>query len=387
MINADAMRELLIAWCDQNSGSENLAGLDRMLALLEAEFGKFPGAALHRVDLPGTTARALRLVMRPEAPRQILCSGHFDTVYSADHPFQTCTSLDADTLRGPGVADMKGGLVVMLHALRAFEASPGKAALGWEILLTPDEEIGSPSSAALLAAAAPRFDFALVFEPARTNGDLVKSRKGTGIFTATMHGRAAHAGRDPAAGRNAILALSEFLPRAHALNSELPGIMLNVGSIRGGGAVNIVPDFAAAEINLRVTTQADVATVLARLNEIATPWQDRDGFRFELTGRFNRPPKEASPAEEQIFAAWQECGREVGAQFSWQHVGGGSDGNLLAGAGLPNLDGLGVVGDGLHSPRECVTLSSLPQRAAIAARFLARAARGDWPLPARAHRA
>src|SRR6185503_2042905 len=132
---------------------------------------------------------------------------------------------------------------VMLAALQQFERSSHAAELGYEILLTPDEETGSVASRPVLEAAAAtgRFAFALVFEPARANGDLVKSRKGTGIFTLTCHGRAAHAGRDPGAGRNAILALAEYLPRVDGLNRELPGVMLNIGSIRGGGAVNIVP--------------------------------------------------------------------------------------------------------------------------------------------------
>ena len=378
---ADELCRLLTKWATQNSGSDNLAGLAAMLELLHAEFSRLPGAKAERVPLAGTSARALRVRVRPAAPLQIFCSGHYDTVYSADHPFQKCELLAPDTLRGPGTADMKGGLVVMLAALQAFEKTPPAAHIGYEILLGPDEETGSQGTAPLLEEAARRHRCGLVFEPARANGDLVKSRKGTGIFTLTCHGRAAHAGRDPGAGRNAILALCEILPQVDALARTLPGVMVNVGSIRGGGAANIVPDFAEAVINARVTHAGDDAHFLMRLHEISAPLHARDGYRLEIGGGFNRPPKVATPGEEALFADWRQCGREFGLQLDWQHVGGGSDGNLLAAAGLPNLDGLGCVGDHLHSPEEFCHLPSLTQRAQVAARFLQRVAAGEIALP------
>jgi glutamate carboxypeptidase len=377
-MNADALRALLIRWAEINSGSDNLAGLDRMRAALAAEFGTLPGARVEHVTLADTAAQALRITVRPDAPRQILCSGHYDTVYRADDPFQKCELVDERTLRGPGVADMKGGIVVLLAALREFERSAEAHQLGYEVLLTPDEETGSVHSAPVIEAAARsgRFGFALVFEPARANGDLVKSRKGTGIFTLVCHGRAAHAGRDPAAGRNAILALAEILPRVDALSRELDGVMVNVGTIRGGGTVNIVPAYAAADVNIRITRASDAPAVLERLHAIAALVAAREGFRLQIEGQFNRGPKEVTPFEEKLFAAWQACGRELGLAFSWQHVGGGSDGNLLSAAGLANLGGLGIVGDHLHSPAECVQLPSLVERAQLAANFLCAYSRG-----------
>lgn len=378
---ANELRDLLVRWCNQNSGSASPAGLAAMLKLLQAEFGRLGPA--EAVNLEGTSAQALRIRVRPAAPLQLFFSGHYDTVYDADHPFQTCTPLSPEKLRGPGTADMKGGLVVMLAALQTFEKTPHAARLGYEILLGPDEETGSQGTAPLLEEAAPRHRFALVFEPARANGDLVKSRKGTGIFTLTCHGRAAHAGRAPEAGRNAILALCDILPRVEALTRELPGVMVNVGSIRGGDAANIVPDRAEAVVNARVTARGDDAVFLKRLHEICAPWHAREGYRLEIGGGFNRGPKVETAAETALFNEWRKGAHEFGLDFDWQHVGGGSDGNILSAAGLPNLDGLGCVGDHLHSPEEFCHLPSLTQRAQVAALFLHRVAAGEIALPAR----
>ena len=386
-MDSTALRDLLVSWAKINSGSHNFPGLDRMRAALAAEFATLPGATIEHLALANTPARALRIRLRPDAAKQILLSGHYDTVYGADDAFQTCTLLDEHTLRGPGVADMKGGLVVILAALRTFENSPHAARLGYELLLTPDEEIGSGGSGALFAAAGAsgRFALALVFEPARPNGDLVRSRKGTGNFVATCRGRAAHAASPTRAGRNAIAALAEFLVAAHRVPDELPGVMLNIGSIRGGGAAtNVVPDFAEALLDVRITRTADREPLLARLRELAVPINAREGFRLEVTGSFNRPPKECVPAEEAAFAAWQQSARELGlAPLAWVHAGGASDGNNLSAAGLPNLDGLGPIGDRLHSPDEFVHLPSLAGRAQIASRFFTKFAAGEIALPAK----
>jgi len=373
---------LLESWANINSGSSNGAGLGRMYAALVAEFATLPGATLKTVTLPATKARVLRLSVRPEAPVQILFSGHYDTVYPAEHAFQSCTLLDPETLRGPGVCDMKGGIVVMLAALRAFARTPHAQQVGYEVIITPDEETGSAHSRALLESVARsgRHTCALVFEPARANGDLVRSRKGTGVFTVTIHGRAAHAGRDPGAGRNAILALAEILPQLDAIAHDLPGVLINIGTVRGGGTVNMVPDLATAELNVRVTRTGDDQAFLQRVGAILDQLNEREGYRAELSGRFNRKPKVVTPFEERLFAEWQKGGQELGLTFSWQDVGGGSDGNLLSAAGLDTLDGLGPVGDYLHSAEEFVHLPSLTERAQLVALFLHRLAAGEINL-------
>jgi glutamate carboxypeptidase len=378
------LRDRLVRWCDQNSGSENSAGLAAMLGLLRTDFATLPGVT-EEVALAGAPARALRVRVRPQAPTQLFCSGHFDTVYGADDPFQKCVQLGPEKLRGPGVIDMKGGLVVMLAALQAFEHTPQAAAVGYEVFLNPDEETGSFGAAPVLEAAARRYRFGFVFEPARPDGGLVHSRKGTGNFTVIARGRAAHAASARRDGRNAIAALAEFLTAAGRLPDELPGVLFNIGQIRGGGpATNVVPDFAEARLDLRVTERAERDAVLARLHALAAPINAREGFQLEVAGSFNRPPMERTRAAEAVFAAWQQCGRKLGlAPFSWVHAGGGSDANLLSAAGLPCLDGLGPVGDRLHSSEEWVLLPSLVERAQLAALFLHRLAGGGIVLPPR----
>ena len=372
---------LLTAWAEINSGSGHLAGLDRMRAALREAFGKIPGVTLEELPCPGTAA-ALRVSVRPAARTRLLLSGHFDTVFEADDAFQKCRWLDAATLNGPGVTDMKGGLLTMLAALEAFEQTPHAANLGWDALLTPDEETGSHGSAHLFRAAPQRAQFGLVFEPARPNGDIVHSRKGTGGVVATCHGRAAHAAKIPNDGRSAILALAEFLLAASKIPAELPGVLVNAGNIRGGtAATNVVPHFAQAELDLRVTKVSDREPLVARLEALAAGINARDGLKLELDIRFNRGPKECHPAEEKLFPEWQRAAREVGVPPpNWVHTGGASDGNLLSAAGLPNLDGLGPIGDQLHSNREFVRVPTIAARAQIVALIMHRIARGEISL-------
>ncbi len=377
-------------WANIHSGSGHAAGLNRMADALADGFTRaFPAATLERLPaalpklLPHTVA-TLRLRLRPAAPRQVLLCGHYDTVYEADDPFQECRWLDKTRLNGPGTADMKGGLVTMLAALQAFEQTPHAAQLGWEVLITPDEETGSRGSVEFLRDAARRNQFGLVYEPARPNGNLVRSRKGTGVFTAVCHGRAAHAAKVPNDGRNAVLALAEFILEASRIPQEMPGVLLNVGNIRGGtAATNVVPHHAESEIDVRITQAADRAPLQARLESLAGAINARDGCQLVLSGGFNRPPKECLPAEEKVFAHWQQAARDLALpSFDWVHTAGGSDGNFLTAAGLPNLDGLGPLGDFLHSDREFCAADTLAPRAQLTALFLHRVAAGEIELPA-----
>ena len=381
---------LLERWANINSGSGHAAGLARMADTLRADFSRaFPSATIADIgtDAPAFNppgSRALRIRLRPAAPTQVFLCGHYDTVYEANDAFQVCRWLDATTLNGPGVADMKGGLVTILAALQAFEATPHAASVGWEVLLTPDEETGSHGTAHLFRAAARDHRFGFVFEPGRPNGNIIHSRKGTGGLVATCHGRAAHAAKVPNDGRSAILALAEFLLEAAKIPTEMPGVMVNIGNIRGGAAAtNVVPHFAESEIDIRITQTADGPPLLARFQALADRINARDGLKLTLKGGFNRPPKKCLPAEETVFPEWQRAARDLGVpEFTWVHGGGGSDGNFLTAGGLPNLDGIGPIGDNLHSDREFCRVETIAPRAQIVALFLHRVAVGEITLGA-----
>lgn len=381
---------LLERWANLNSGSDHAAGLARMAEELRAEFtAAFPAAALEilAADAPGHNppgVKALRFRLRPTAPIQVLLCGHYDTVYGANDPFQTCRWLDPQTLNGPGVTDMKGGLITLLAALQSFEQTPHAARVGWEVLLTPDEETGTHGTRALFTEAARRNHFGFVFEPARPSGDIIHSRKGTGGAVVTCHGRAAHAAKIPNDGRSAILGLAAFALAAAKIPAELPGTLVNIGNIKGGTpATNVVPDFAQAELDLRVTKMTDQAPLFARLEAVAREVEAAHEVKLDLALWLNRPPKENHPTEAALFPAFQQAATDVGIKpFTWVHGGGASDGNFLGAAGLPCFDGIGPEGDHLHSAREYCRVATIAPRAQTVALFLHRLAAGELKLPA-----
>src|SRR5437868_5185171 len=264
---ADApMLDQVTAWSAVNSGSRNLAGLADVAGLLADAFAELPGqlvladpapveamAADGRLN-PIDHGRNLHLTVRPEAPAQLLFTGHMDTVFGADHDFQKVFWREDGVLGGPGVADMKSGLAVMLAALRAVEGA-GVPQLGYEVVINSDEEVGSPGSAALIAAAARGKKAALTYEPsALPDGTLAGARPGSGNFSIQITGRAAHAGRNPEEGRNAVLAAADLALRLAAARQD--GLSVNPAKIDGGGPNNVVPDHAVLRVNMRPRTPA-----------------------------------------------------------------------------------------------------------------------------------
>jgi glutamate carboxypeptidase len=374
--HAGPMQDQLIAWCGQNTGSRNLAGLERMADMLFSACREIT-PLVDLVPVGSDGRMAVRAYCRPEAERRVLLSGHYDTVFSDVQPFQSCGLTADGRLRGPGVADMKGGIMVLLEALRAFEDTPGADSIGWEVLLTPDEEIGSVVSRPLIEDAARNADLGLVFEAARENGDIVVARKGAGVATATSRGRASHAAAAPSEGRNAILALSEFILDVRRLPDEMPDVLLNVGQVRGGGPLNVVPDFAEAGLDVRIGAAVSADAVAMRLREAARAAGGRHGCQVNVALEFRTMPLEPRARTGRLLADWQGCARDLGlAPFSGAAVGGSSDANLLFAAGLPCLDGLGPVGGAFHTDREWIEPATLVSRAQIAALFLHRFATG-----------
>jgi glutamate carboxypeptidase len=382
----DAMRDRVIRWVDINSYTFNLPGLAKIGAEVEAILGGL-GATTEWIDLPAAESidsrgnivqqplgRALRAVKRRDAKRQIFLGIHLDTVYPPDQPFQRAESIDSNTLRGPGVIDAKGGVVVMLAALEAFERSEMAEHIGWEVLLNSDEEIGSPGSAKLFAEIGSRIHTGLVFEPAIGEGNLVDSRKGSGGFTIVVHGKSAHAGRDFWEGRNAVVALAEMVTKINAINDPSGGIIVNVGKIEGGGATNVVPDLAIARINVRVTVPEEERVLRDKLKAIVDQANARDGIRVELHGGLSSPPKPLDGRTRVLLDQILLCAKELGLSISSQSSGGTSDGNKLAAAGMAVIDSMGPRGGKLHSPEEFLFIDSLPERAKLTFKVLERIA-------------
>lgn len=383
------MTQLVQSWSDINSGSTNLKGLAEMRSLLKTAFSSL-GAETTEIDLQNheiinnqgeliqqQLGKALLIKKRPKAPLKIFLGVHMDTVFSFDHPFQKTRLLDQQTLIGPGVADAKGGLVILLKTLETFESSPFAHQLGWEVLINPDEEIGSPGSAPLLARMAASNDLGLLFEPSLPNGAIASSRKGSGNFTVIFRGRSAHVGRDYSNGRSAISALASFIVGCEEISQSHPHIILNIGEVNGGEAVNIVPDLAIARLNIRTLTAEDEALALKPLNKLIQSLQQREGISITLHGKFNRPPKPETHGMLTLFSLVKECAESLELELKWHSTGGSCDGNILSAEGLSNLDSMGACGGSIHTDNEYLMLDSLVERTRLITLFLMRLGSGE----------
>ena len=387
----EPMVERIMQWANINTGSFNVPGLERMAAVLTQAFSVldcegqvFSLPPIEQVDAMGVSnlvnvGPALRFWKRPEAPIQVLLVGHMDTVFELEHPFQAAFRKDERVLRGPGVTDMKGGICIMLEALKWFEKSPKAKQLGWEVIINPDEEIGSFGSGPLLAERAKVHQVGLLFEPAMDEqGTLAGERKGCGNFVFVVHGRAAHAGRAFEEGRNAITRLAEVITQVDALNGQRDGVTLNVGHVQGGGATNVVPPLAICRLDIRIKKTDDHVWVLDHLQAIAAAANQKEGFKIELKGSFNRKPKALIGKTKALYELLAEVGQELGHTLSWKPSGGCCDGNNLSDAGLPNIDTLGVCGGNIHSDEEYLLVNSLVPRAKLTAALLLRLSEGRF---------
>ena len=375
--------DTLHRFCAINSGSHHLQGLATMAETLVQAFAPIADSIeTHAFDPIETIAMsgepvlqpvgsALLIRKRPDCKQRVLLCGHMDTVYGIDNPFQTSRLQNDNTLNGPGVADMKGGLIVMLHALTAFEQLASSQDLGWDVLINADEEIGSPASSSLIDTLAPHYHTALVYEPAMdADGCFAKNRRGSGKFTLVATGKSAHVGRAFQEGCNAIAYLAESVVAIHALNFQRKGVTINVGKIAGGEALNMVPAKAVAKLDIRVASPADVNWVHKQLNAIIERLQRKE-FTLTLHGHFGRPIKKVTGATTQLFQRIQYLGQLLGLTLTWRDSGGCCDGNNLAKHQLPVIDTLGVRGGQIHSPQEYILLDSLTERTALSLLILA----------------
>lgn len=383
----DAMLARTIAWSKVNTGSYNTDGLQRFAPMLEQAFAEteayvelLPTTPIENVKSNGEvegfqSGPVLRAVARPDAPNQVVLTGHYDTVFP-DGTFTEVTDLGGGKYNGPGLTDMKGGICVMLEALKAFEAGPLKDQLGYKVILTPDEEIGNHASNDAIMAAARTAHIGLTFEPCMEDGSFSGARKGSAVWDIIFQGRSAHAGREPEKGRSALMAASEFALKIEALTDVRIGTTFNIGSIDGGDAVNVVPALCVVRLGARAPDGPSADWAQDEVDRILAEVLKRDGITAHTHGGFYRPPKPRNAAQEQLFGDVAETAKALGIEINFVDTGGVCEGNNVFAAGTPNIDTLGVRGGRIHSNEEFLMADSLSERAGLAALILHRIADG-----------
>ena len=385
---AAPMLDQVQRWAMINSGSRNIDGLAHMATMLADAFSALPGdvtlvdpAPVESVAPDGRVqplahGQHLLLSVRPAAATRLLLTGHMDTVFAIDHPFQNQRWLEPGILNGPGVADMKGGIAVMLAALSALEATGVVDHVGYDVVINSDEEVGSASSAALLRDRARGKLAAFTYEPALPDGTLAGARAGSGNFSVIVTGRSAHAGRNPDDGRNALLAAADLALRLKAASGS--GFSCNPARIDGGGPNNVVPDHAVLRVNFRPRTPDDEQAARALIDRaMADIARDHD-VTLHLHGGFGRPPKPMDAKAERLFGLVRQCGADLGLSIGWRDTGGVCDGNNIAACGVPVVDTMGVRGGSIHSDAEFLLADSLPERARLSGLSLWRIAQGQF---------
>ncbi|MCA9407643.1 MAG: hydrolase [Candidatus Omnitrophica bacterium] len=379
------MLDLLVNWSNLNTYTFNLDGINQFADKIADTFShltdnieRIPAEDYEYVDEKGNVrkkilAPALMLSKRLDAPQKGLFVIHLDTVYPPEESIQTKIDKDKGVLQGQGVVDAKGGIVVMLKALEAFERSPVAKNLGWRVVLNTDEEIGSPGSADFLQKYAKESDIGFVFEPCMANGNLIGSRKGSGNFAIASHGKSAHAGRAPHLGKNAIEPLMKCLLEIGQLNGSREKIIVNVAMINGGSALNIVPDRAVGRFNVRVENSNDQKFIEEELIRIVSKYEN-----LKLYGKFQSPPRIIKGKTLKIYEKIRDSAHELGMKIDIGATGGVSDSNRMEAAGLSTIDSLGVQGDHLHSPDEYMEIKSLTERTKLVTLSLLQWASGEW---------
>ncbi len=364
--HAEEQVRFLIGLCEQNSHTHNKAGTDGVARMI---LDRLDGALPRHRIIPQTETGDHHVLGRGETARAIYLVGHLDTVFPPDHTFQRCR-LEGDVLAGPGCCDMKGGLAVIVYALKALEAIGLLESLRLTLILNADEEIGSVGSRQLFEQERERARLCLVAECAGPGGEIVVSRNGKLAARIDCHGSARHVSAGTHEKSSAVLELARRIVDLESLNGALPGVSVNVGRLEGGLGASTVPDhaFAVADFRWEQDSQGRDLMDLVR-QRIARPVQP--GCRTELAILNSRPAMPLRPGTEDLFRDLLGTARALGQTIRPEHRRGTSDANFFGSAGVPTLDGFGPVGQGDHTPGECIRVSSLRERSALLALFLA----------------
>ncbi len=353
-----------------DSGTYTRVGVNRVGAYLQERFQACGfSTAIDRQEQYGDHLIATHTGSAPAGPRLLLI-GHMDTVFSEGEaqkrPFAIKQRNGMRIATGPGVLDMKSGILIGLYGLRLLIERQQASYRQVTFVCNSDEEVGSPSSKPLIQELAKDADAVLVLEPGRAENTIVSSRKGCGQYRVEVHGLSAHAGVEPQKGRNAILELSYQVQRMQAINGTIPGATLNVGIIRGGERTNVVPDYAYFEMDARVTSMESIAALEAAIQKAASKTV-LSGTKIVVSGGFICQPFERNAANARLVQLAQAAGKELGMNIQDVGSGGASDANTSAAMGIPTLDGLGAGGGLAHNPDEYIELDYLPERIALLA--------------------
>src|SRR3954466_9037508 len=358
---APPILESIRRWVEIETPTEAPAQVNQLVDLVAEGYRGLP-AGIERIA--GRSGCGDHLVARSswgqDAPG-ILILSHLDTVHPMGFIERLPFRIEGDSAFGPGIYDMKGGAYLAYHAFRQICADSARAPLGITQLYVSDEEIGSPTSRALIETEGRKAKYVLVTEPARDGGKIVTGRKGVGRFEVFIKGVPAHAGTRPQDGRSAIRELANVILALEAMNDLARGVTVNVGVVRGGTRPNVTPEEAYAEIDLRVPSFKDADEFVGKILGLTSR---TDGVTVKVTGGLNRPPYEKSNAGASLYEHAKTVAREIGFELVDVHTGGGSDGNFTA-AHTATLDGLGVDGKGAHTHYEQLYVSSLEPRARL----------------------
>ena len=358
-----------------DSGTFTKSGIDRVGAYLQERFTDFGfSTSFDRQTQYGDHLVATHRGSNPNGPR-LLFIGHIDTVFSEGEaerrPFNITRSNGKTIATGPGVLDMKSGVLIGMYSLHLLIQAQEAAYQSVTFICNSDEEVGSPSSRPLIQELARQADAVLVFEPGRAEGTVVSSRRGCGQYRVEVHGLSAHAGVEPQRGRNAILELSYQVQKMQALNGTVAGTTLSVGIIHGGERTNVVPDYAYCEMDVRANDQKAARALEAAMRQVTTQHK-LQGMTITLSGSMLCQPFERNQANERMVRLIKEAGSTLGLKIQDVGSGGASDANTTAAMGVPTLDGLGAGGGLAHNPGEYIELDYLPTRIALVMELLLR---------------
>lgn len=357
---------------DVDCGTYTLEGINVVADLMQEKYQAMEGWSITRIDC-GKAGVGLEVRNKPEAEHiDVMLMGHMDTVFPEGTVAKRPMSVDAEKAYGPGVSDMKSGLLNIVYALRNLDKSVLDT-LSICICMNPDEETGSLDSVDWIQATAKKAKHVLVAEAARADGGLVKARKGMARYKITFHGKAAHAGNEPEKGRSAITEMSTWVLAMNDMTNFSSGTTLNVGIVSGGSGANIVPDSASAIVDVRFWDNAEYDEVDTSLHGLASnPFVK--GMIVELEREAYKPSMVPSPQTEQLMLLVEESAKELAIDINWKEVGGGSDANNTAILGVPTLDGLGPIGAGFHSDSEYLLLESIEPRIQLLMKVLTKLA-------------